>query len=399
MTVECPICRAENESDSRICVKCATPFDMHNPTIAWSGDSDPGETIALSPPPAPSSAPAAGSRRESGADVSTRPATAGQAKLPAARNGAAVTNRCNASKGVLALGYVLAGRYQILKVLGEGGMGAVYQARDREVDRTVAIKVIRPELSGHPEILRRFKQELILARQVTHRNVIRIFDLNAGRRPPLHHAWSTSTAKTCRASSASARSCPSTRPSHIIRQTLLGLEAAHNEGVVHRDLKPQNIMVDAAGRVYLMDFGIAKSMELAGMTRTGVLMGTPDYMSPEQAKGEKADARSDLFTVGVIFYELLTGQQPYRCQTVMQTLVKRTKERATPTRELDPSIPQYISDVVSKCLEIDPDHRYQSAGRFCAILDPNAPKPEPSANIRPLCGHGRRHAVRPSLSN
>ena len=119
----------------------------------------------------------------------------------------------------------------------------------------------------------------------------------------------------------------------------MGLEAAHNEGVVHRDLKPQNIMVDGSGRVYLMDFGIAKSMELAGMTRTGVLMGTPDYMSPEQAKGEKADSRSDLFTVGVIFYELLTGQQPYRSETVMQTLVKRTKERATPTRELDPSIP------------------------------------------------------------
>jgi serine/threonine protein kinase/tetratricopeptide (TPR) repeat protein len=382
MTVECPICRTENESDSRICVKCATPFDLQNPTIGLFGESaadkaHPSETIALSPPPVRSSSPGSddtlhtpssdtpGEHREEWSGGDQRPGT------PA--------------RGVLAPGYVLAGRYQILKVLGEGGMGAVYQARDREVDRTVAIKVIRPELSGHPEILRRFKQELILARQVTHRNVIRIFDLSVadGRRfITMEYVDGKDLSSVVR----ERRKLPPAEAVEIIRQTLMGLEAAHNEGVVHRDLKPQNIMLDATGRVYLMDFGIAKSMELAGMTRTGVLMGTPDYMSPEQAKGEKADSRSDLFTVGVIFFELLTGQQPYRCETVMQTLVKRTKERATPTRELDPSIPQYISDVVSKCLEIDPDQRYQSAGQILHDLDPNAPKLDSNGPLDPYAG-------------
>ncbi len=385
MTVECPICRAENESDSRICVKCATPFGLHNPAISWSGTSDPGETIALSPPPIPSLPPNPSASAGADAAVDAPSGDPGQGAPGSDPSKSWSAAEQSTAKGVLALGYVLAGRYQILKVLGEGGMGAVYQARDREVDRTVAIKVIRPELSGHPEILRRFKQELVLARQVTHRNVIRIFDLNQaeGRR---FISMEYVDGKDLSSIVRERKRLPVDEAVAIIRQALLGLEAAHNEGVVHRDLKPQNIMVDSAGRVYLMDFGIAKSMELAGMTRTGVLMGTPDYMSPEQAKGEKADARSDLFTIGVIFYELLTGQQPYRCQTVMQTLVKRTKERAVPTRELDPSIPQYISDVVSKCLEIDPDHRYQSAGQILHDLDPNAPKPDADAQFDPYSG-------------
>jgi len=357
---------------------------MQNPTIAWLGDRDPAETIALSPPPISSSASGPSSPSED--PTLHTPYDDYPPVTPGSDPG---KNRSGGgqppAKGVLSPGYVLAGRYQILKVLGEGGMGAVYQARDREVDRTVAIKVIRPELTGHPEVLRRFKQELVLARQVTHRNVIRIFDLNLAeglRFITMEYVDGRDLSSIVR----ERKKLPVDEAVEIIRQTLMGLEAAHNEGVVHRDLKPQNIMVDANGRVCLMDFGIARSMELAGMTRTGVLMGTPDYMSPEQAKGEKADARSDLFTVGVIFYELLTGQQPYRCETVMQTLVKRTRERAMPTRELDPSIPQNISDVVSKCLEIDPGHRYQSAGQILRDLDPNAPNPGISASFDPYSG-------------
>jgi len=358
---------------------------MQNPTVGWHGAGDSAETIALSPAPFPSSMPSPSSSSAGDATLHT-PASEYPAVPPDSDPGKPGTDgEQRIARGVLAPGSVLAGRYQILKVLGEGGMGSVYQARDREVDRTVAIKVIRPELSGHPEILRRFKQELILARQVTHRNVIRIFDLNLaeGRRfITMEYVDGKDLSSIVR----ERRKLPVEEAVEIIRQTLMGLEAAHNEGVVHRDLKPQNIMVDGTGRVYLMDFGIAKSMELAGMTRTGVLMGTPDYMSPEQAKGEKADARSDLFTVGVIFYELLTGQQPYRCETVMQTLVKRTRERAAPARELDPSIPQYVSDVVSKCLEIDPDDRYKSAGEILRDLDPNRPKPEVGAPVDPYSG-------------
>ncbi|PYV22350.1 MAG: hypothetical protein DMG27_18430 [Acidobacteria bacterium] len=155
----------------------------------------------------------------------------------------------------------------------------------------------------------------------------------------------------------------------IIAQVCQALEAAHAEGVVHRDLKPQNIMLDSQGRATVMDFGIARSMELTGMTQTGALLGTPDYMSPEQAKGQEVDARSDLFTLGIIFYELLTGKTPYRADTVLGTLLKRTQERARPPHELDPDLPRYLSDVVVRCLEIDPQLRYQSASEIISDLE------------------------------
>src|SRR5437867_565929 len=155
----------------------------------------------------------------------------------------------------------------------------------------------------------------------------------------------------------------------IIAQVCRALDAAHSEGVVHRDLKPQNIMLDKQGKVTVMDFGIARSMETPGMTQTGVLVGTPEYMSPEQAKGEEADARSDLFSVGIIFYELLTGKSPYRASSAVAMLVKRAQERAVPPVREDPSIPRDLSDVAVKCLETDPQRRYQSAQEVLRDLE------------------------------
>lgn len=239
-------------------------------------------------------------------------------------------------------------------------MGAVYKARDREVDRFVALKVIRPELASRPDILARFKQELILARQVTHKNVIRIFDLGEadGVKYITMDFVEGHDLKTLLREKGKFTSEESVR---IITQICRALDAAHTEGVVHRDLKPQNIMLDGKGRVTVMDFGIARSLEMPGMTQTGALVGTPEYMSPEQAKGEEVDARSDLFTTGIIFYELLTGRTPFRADTAYATLLKRTQERARPPVELDPTIPPQISGVVMKCLETDRDHRYASA--------------------------------------
>ncbi|MBI3667940.1 MAG: protein kinase, partial [Acidobacteria bacterium] len=155
----------------------------------------------------------------------------------------------------------------------------------------------------------------------------------------------------------------------IIRQVCLALDAAHSEGVIHRDLKPQNIMIDGSGRVVVMDFGIARSMEMSGLTQTGALIGTPEYMSPEQAKGEKVDTRSDLFPLGIIFYELLTGTSPYKSDTAMGTLLKRLQERAIPPVQLDTSIPHALSDIVVKCLAIDPNERYQTAPEMLRDLD------------------------------
>jgi len=179
----------------------------------------------------------------------------------------------------------------------------------------VALKIIRPELAVDKEILARFKQELILARRITHKNVIRIFDL--GEADGLKFI----TMEFIEGKDLSALIREKGRPSFeecadIIFQTCTALDAAHSEGVVHRDLKPQNIMVEKHGRIIVMDFGIARTIEQGGMTHTGALIGTPDYMSPEQVMGEKVDARSDLFTLGVIFFQLLVGQLPYKADTI-----------------------------------------------------------------------------------
>ena len=155
----------------------------------------------------------------------------------------------------------------------------------------------------------------------------------------------------------------------IIEQVCRALDAAHAEGVIHRDLKPQNIMMDKRGRVAVMDFGIAHSRELSGLTQTGALLGTPEYMSPEQAKGEEIDSRSDLFSLGIIFYELLTGKSPYAATTSAASLLRRIQERAVPPAKLDPAIPKFVNDIVVRCLEIDPQRRYASAQEIVQDLE------------------------------
>jgi tetratricopeptide (TPR) repeat protein len=263
---------------------------------------------------------------------------------------------------------LLGNRYEIIEILGQGGMGAVYKARDREVDRLVAIKVIRPELAGLPEILQRFKQELILARKVTHRNVIRIFDLGEANGVKFI-TMEFIEGRDVKSLLAQEGKLSPERAVDIVQQVCLALEAAHTEGVVHRDLKPQNVMLDQQGRASVMDFGIARSLEFGGMTQTGAMIGTPEYMSPEQVRGEHVDARSDLFTLGIIFQELLTGVLPYRAETAMASMFKRTKERAVPVRELNPAVPQVLSDIVGKCLEMEPQNRFQSARELHDALE------------------------------
>src|SRR5277367_5244328 len=146
----------------------------------------------------------------------------------------------------------------------------------------------------------------------------------------------------------------------IIQQVCLALDAAHSVGVIHRDLKPQNIMQDGTGRILVMDFGLARTIEGDGMTQTGALVGTMDYMSPEQALGKELDQRSDLFAIGLILYELLTGAMPFKAESALASLIKRTQERAIPVAELDAQIPGALSGIVSKCLERDVNRRYQN---------------------------------------
>jgi serine/threonine protein kinase/tetratricopeptide (TPR) repeat protein len=338
--MECPQCQFDNPAGTVSCLRCNTPIDAIDGTITQD-------------------APGRGSPHVDDEEFA-RSLRAFQA------------------------GVVLAGRYEILQLLGQGGMGAVYKARDRELDRLMALKVIRPELAGHPGMLRRFKQELILARQVTHRNVIRIFDLGEGEGTKFITMEYVEGQDLKMMLNQKKRFEPDEAVA-IVGQVCHALDAAHSVGVIHRDLKPQNIMVDAHGKVSVMDFGIARSMDVSGFTQTGALVGTPDYMSPEQAKGEELDSRSDLFTLGIIFYELLTGRAPYEAKTTVATLLRRTSERPVPPIELDQTIPRPLSDVVVRCLEIDPQRRYQSAEEILQDLEASRTKGKTArGTARPL---------------
>jgi tetratricopeptide (TPR) repeat protein/predicted Ser/Thr protein kinase len=315
----CPQCSYENTATSVQCVKCATPLPLSDLTLATgvAGWSVPAGDVVVSP---------------------TKIAQ-------------------------LSAGTVLGGRYEIVRLLGQGGMGAVYQAHDRELERQVALKIIRADMAANPEILKRFKQELILSRQVTHKNVIRIFDLGQAdgiKFITMEYIEGEDLQSVLRRE----KKLDPKEAANIISQVCRALEAAHAEGVIHRDLKPQNVMLDKSGRAYVMDFGIARSVMTSGMTQTGALIGTPDYMSPEQAKGIPLDARSDLFTVGIIFYELLSGKAPFEADTTMGKLWKRTNEPARPLSELDKTIPPALSEIVRKCLEIEPEKRFASAAEL-----------------------------------
>jgi eukaryotic-like serine/threonine-protein kinase len=265
-------------------------------------------------------------------------------------------------------GTLLGARYRILRVLGEGGMGAVYQARDHELDRIIALKVIRPELAGNPAILQRFKQELILARNVTHRNVVRIFDLGEAEGIKFI-TMEYVDGEDLRAILKREGKFTPRDAVHVVEQVCRALEAAHTEGVIHRDLKPQNIMRDSQGRIVVMDFGLARSLDTSGMTQTGALVGTLEYMSPEQALGTELDQRSDLFTLGLIFFELLSGKMPYKADTALASLMKRTQERAAPVSSIDGSIPKALSSIVARCLERDAKMRYHSAREILTQLE------------------------------
>jgi len=265
-------------------------------------------------------------------------------------------------------GTVLGQRYEIVSMLGEGGMGAVYKAMDRELERPVALKVIRPELARNKAMSDRFKQELLLAREVTHKNVIRIFDLGEADGVKFI-TMEFIEGQDLRSLLLQKKKLAPEEAVDIIQQVCRALEAAHTIGIIHRDLKPQNIMRDKSGRIVVMDFGLARTLEGDGMTNTGALVGTMDYMSPEQALAQTLDQRSDLYTVGLIFYELLTGNMPFQADSALASLIKRTQERVAPISDHDGSIPRSVSNIVSKCLERDVNLRYKDAAELLADLE------------------------------
>jgi serine/threonine protein kinase/tetratricopeptide (TPR) repeat protein len=272
------------------------------------------------------------------------------------------------SQGTLEPGTLLAQRYQIVQMLGQGGMGAVYKATDVELNRTVALKVIRSDLARDKAIVDRFKQELLLAHQVTHRNVIRIYDLSEADGMKFITMEYVEGENLLTLIHEKKKFSPS-EAVEIMQQVCRALEASHNVGVIHRDLKPQNIMRDTTGRVVVMDFGLARTLEGEGMTQSGALVGTIEYMSPEQALGKPLDQRSDIFALGLIFYEMLTGQMPFKADSTIASLIRRTQERVAPVSDHDNSIPRSVSNIVSKCLEREIDLRYKTAAELLTDLN------------------------------
>ncbi len=268
----------------------------------------------------------------------------------------------------LSPGSILGGRYRILDEIGSGGMGRVYKALDLELEVPVALKVIRPEYASADGIVERFKKEITIARKVTHRNVARIYDFGDAEGVKYISMEYLEGQDLARIIERDAP-LPIEKIVSILRQCCAALSEAHAMGIVHRDLKPHNVMIDAAGDVRLMDFGIAMSQESKGLTRTGAIVGTPEYMSPEQAEGKKVDHRSDIYSLGITIYEALTGVVPFSGSTQWEVIRRQIQDRVRPPRKLRAEIPAWIETMVLKCLEKDPGLRYQSADEILRDID------------------------------
>ncbi|HVB35958.1 MAG TPA: protein kinase [Candidatus Acidoferrales bacterium] len=349
----CPHCRTENADEISACTKCGSSFDLQ---------IDADETLD-------SSMPTFGSEKEGSSPTPKSPSRAASS----ARGSAAASRTGPRSSvgvyGVLEPGNELGERYRIEGLLGQGGMGRVYKAYDKELDRTVALKVLQPELTTDANAMQRFKQELLLASRISHKHILRIHDLGEAdgvkfismayvEGKDLHHLL------------REEGKLPTERAQKIAEQLCEALDAAHSEGVVHRDLKPQNVLMGKNDHVYVSDFGLAKSLEssTSGMTRAGQYLGTPKYMAPEQVEAKPVDNRTDLYALGLILYEMVTGEEAFKGDSTLQIMYRRVKEKPPNPKQVNPELPDNLTRVILRCLERDPARRYPSAKEILADL-------------------------------
>jgi len=302
---ECPKCQTNNPDESKFCMECATPL---------SGIKEAVHTKTLETP-----------------------------------------------TEELKRGSLFAGRYEIIEELGKGGMGKVFRVEDTKIKQEIALKLIKPEIAADMKTIERFKNELKIARNIRHKNVCGMYDLSEeGDRHFITMEY-VSGGDLKRFIRRSKRLDTGTAIS-IARQICEGLDAAHSLGIVHRDLKPNNVMIDDNGNVRIMDFGIARTLSEKGITGAGVMIGTPEYMSPEQVEAKDVDQRSDIYSLGIILFEMTTGRLPFEADTPFAVGVKQKSERPKNPKEINPQIPDDLSRVILKCLEKDKEKRYQSAG-------------------------------------
>jgi serine/threonine-protein kinase len=302
----CPQCQAENQADSRFCHKCATPLQIEK-------DRPLDQTLTLEYSPA---------------------------GLPR--------------------GTLFAGRYEVIEELGRGGMGRVYKVFDKKIGEVIALKVIHPEISLNEKAVDRFRNELRFARKIGHRHVSRMFDLGETD----HTFYITMEYVEGENLKSFIRRSGQLAPRKAVslgKQVGEGLAEAHRLGIIHRDLKPQNIMIDREGNARIMDFGIARFTEAEGLTGSGVMVGTPEYMSPEQAETLEVDKRADIYALGVILYEMVTGRVPFAGETPLAVLIKHKQERPQSPQETNPLVSEDLTRIILKCLSKDKTARYQSA--------------------------------------
>lgn len=280
-------------------------------------------------------------------------------------------------------GQLFGGRYEILGTLGKGGMGVVYRAQDRKLDEVVALKVLRPEvLQDDPTILERFKQEIKLARKITHRNVLRTHDFGDAEGTP-YISMEYLEGVTLKDLVRNKGALPSGVGLRIAKQMCQGLEAAHRQGVVHRDIKPQNMLIlPETGELKIMDFGIARISEVhgdGGLTSAGTVMGTPDYMPPEQAQGQPADFRSDIYSLGVVLFEVFAGKLPFSADTVMGVVLKHIQEPPPRARTVNRAVPEDLDALIARCLDKDPARRFQQVNEILKGLTAVSSRLEPGS--------------------
>jgi serine/threonine protein kinase/tetratricopeptide (TPR) repeat protein len=292
----------------------------------------------------------------------------------------------------LATGTVFVGRYQIIEELGSGGMGKVYKAYDAEVKEKVAIKLLRPEIAADQRTIERFRNELKLARRVRHPRVCQMFDLGQDK-GAYYIAMEYVSGEDLKSFLRRSKELAVGTAITIAKQICEGLAEAHKIGVVHRDLKPSNIMIDREGNARIMDFGIARSLEAKKITGAGVMIGTPEYMSPEQVEGKDTDPRSDIYSLGVILFEMVTGRLPFEGDTALSVAVKHKTEPPPDPREVAPHLSDELGRLILKCLEKSRETRFQSADEVLSGLAsveravPVSERSRPVAKRRPLTSH------------